>query len=123
MEGLFSSGFGIIIYFAFLFGIMWFIMVRPQRKREKAMLEMQSSVKVGDMIVTNSGMYGRVVDIVNNLFVVEFGLNKGIRIPVEKASVTGVKEPNLSVTKEVETVEVIDEIVVEDTDPVVKKKK
>ena len=100
MEGLFSSGFGIIIYFVFLFGIMWFIMVRPQRKREKAMLEMQSSVKVGDMIVTNSGMYGKVVDIINNLFVVEFGLNKGIRIPIEKNSVTGVKEPNLSIVKE-----------------------
>ena len=111
MEGLFSGGFGIIIYFAFLFAIMWFIMVRPQRKREKAMLEMQSSIKVGDMIVTNSGMYGKVVDIVNNLFVVEFGLNKGIRIPIEKGAVTGIKEPNLSIVKE--EVEEIAETVVD----------
>ena len=108
MEGLFSSGFGIIAYFIFLFGIMWFIMVRPQRKREKAMQEMQASIKVGDMVVTNSGMYGKVVDIVNNLFVLEFGLNKGIRIPVEKNAVSGVKEPNLSVAKE-EKEEVIEE--------------
>lgn len=108
MEGLFSSGFGIIIYFAFLFGIMWFIMVRPQRKREKAMQEMQASIKVGDMVVTNAGMYGKVVDMVNNLFIIEFGLNKGIRIPVEKASVSSVKEPNLKVEKE-EKVEQIEE--------------
>lgn len=105
MEGLFSSGFGIVAYFVFLFGIMWFIMVRPQKKREKAMLAMQESIKVGDMVVTNSGMYGKVVDIVNNLFILEFGLNKGIRIPIEKSAVTGVKEPNLSTAKEVEVVE------------------
>ncbi len=121
MENLFSSGFGIIIYFAFLFGVMWFIMVRPQRKREKAMQEMQSSIKVGDMVVTNAGMYGRVIDMVNNLFIIEFGLNKGIRIPVEKASVTGVKEPNLSVAKEVEEIEVVEDVV--EDDPFVKKKK
>ena len=122
MEGIFSCGFGIIIYFAFLFGVMWFIMVRPQRKREKAMQEMQSSIKVGDMVVTNAGMYGKVIDMVNNLFIIEFGLNKGIRIPVEKASVTSVKEPNLSVAKEVEQIEVVEEVVEED-DPFVKKKK
>lgn len=120
MEGLFSSGIGIIIYFAFLFGIMWFIMVRPQRKREKAMQEMQASIKVGDMIVTNSGMYGKVIDMVNNLFIVEFGLNKGIRIPIEKNSVIGIKEPNLSITKE-EVVEKVVEEVEEDPFDKVKK--
>ncbi len=102
MEGLFSSGIGIIIYFAALFGIMWFIMVRPQRKREKAMVEMQQSIKVGDMVLTNAGMYGKVVDIVNDLFVLEFGLNKGISIPVEKRMITAVKTPNLSTVKEIE---------------------
>jgi len=106
MEGLFSSAPGIIIYFVFLFGIMWFIMVRPQKKREKAMAEMQASIKVGDMVITNSGMYGKVVDIVNDLFVLEFGLNKGIRIPIEKSAVSGVKEPNLSIIKEAEEPEV-----------------
>ena len=105
MGELFSSGLGIVAYFVFLFGIMWFIMVRPQKKREKAMLEMQQAIKVGDMVITNSGMYGKVVDIVNDLFILEFGLNKGVRIPVEKAAVTGIKEPNLSIVKEVEVKE------------------
>ncbi|HHX62827.1 MAG TPA: preprotein translocase subunit YajC [Epulopiscium sp.] len=108
MEGLFNSPYGIIIYFAFLFGVMWFIMVRPQRKREKAIQEMQASIKVGDMVLTNAGMYGKVIDSVNNIFIIEFGLNKGIRIPVEKNAIASVKEPNLSVAKE-EKVEVIEE--------------
>lgn len=100
MGDLFNSSFGIIIYFAFLFGIMWFIMVRPQRKREKAMQEMQDSIKVGDSVVTSAGMYGKVVDIINDLFIIEFGLNRGIRIPLEKAAVTSVKEPQLKIIKD-----------------------
>lgn len=115
MNELFSSGIGIVAYFVFLFGIMWFIMVRPQKKREKAMLEMQASIKVGDMVITNSGMYGKVVDIINDLFILEFGLNKGIRIPVEKAVVTGIKEPNLKLTKEVEEKEVEEKETKEET--------
>lgn len=106
MGELFSSGLGIILYFVFLFGIMWFIMIRPQRKREKAMQAMQQGIKVGDTVLTNSGMYGKVVDVVNDLFVLEFGLNRGIRIPVEKSYVLSVKEPNLSTAKEVEVKEV-----------------
>lgn len=103
--GLFSSTFGIIAYFAFLIGLMWFIVIRPQRKREKAAREMQEAIKVGDMVITNSGMYGKVVDAVNDVFVLEFGLNKGIRIPVQKHAVAGVKEPNLTIAKETEVEE------------------
>lgn len=121
MEALFSSGFGIVIYFVFLFGIMWFIMVRPQRKREQAMVEMQDSIKVGDHIVTTSGLYGKVVDVVNDLFVVEFGLNRGIRIPIEKRAVTGLKEPELSIKRETPVAD--DESTVEDNDSKVEDKK
>ncbi len=111
MEGMLGSPVGMILYFAFLFGIMWFIMIRPQNKRRKEALAMQEAIKVGDMVVTNAGMYGKIVDVVNDLFIIEFGLNKGIRIPVEKAAVTSVKTPNMSTAKEVE---VIEEIEVED---------
>lgn len=117
MEGILGSPIGAILYLAFLFGIMYFILIRPQNKRRKEMESMQAAIKVGDTVVTNAGMYGKVVDIVNNLFIIEFGLNKGIRIPVEKTSVSGVKEPNLSIAKEVEEIE---EVEVED-DPFVKK--
>ena len=102
MEGLLSSGFGIVAYFAFLIGLMWFIVVRPQRKRERAVQEMQQSIKVGDMVVTSSGMYGKVVDIVNDIFVLEIGLNKSVRVPVQKQAIAGIQEPNLTIVKEAE---------------------
>lgn len=91
--------FGIIIYMAFLFGIMWLLIIRPQKKRDKQVTQMQNSIKVGDTVLLNSGMYGKVVDIINDLFIIEFGLNKGIRIPVSKAAVANVSEPNLTIAK------------------------
>lgn len=109
MEQLFSGGFGVIVYFVVLFGIMWFIMIRPQKKREKAMIEMQESIKVGDMVITNSGMYGKVVDIVNDLFVIEFGMNKGIRIPISKIAISGIREPDLTIARDTEEVDEIAE--------------
>ena len=77
---------------------MYFFMFRPQRKREKEMKNLQSSLRVGDNIVTSSGMYGKIMDVGQDCFVVEFGTNRGVRIPIRKADVIGVKEPVLTQT-------------------------
>lgn len=74
---------------------MYFFMIRPQKKREKQIKEMQSSIKVGDSIVTNSGMYGKVTDLGETCFVVEFGINKGVKIPINKENVMGIKTPEI----------------------------
>ena len=91
-----------IVYMAVFFGIMWFLIIRPQRKREKEVASMQDSIKVGQYVLLNSGEYGKVVDIINDLFIIEFGLNKSVRIPVKKVAVAAVQEPNLSVGKKAE---------------------
>ena len=39
-------------------------------------------LKIGDWVLLNSGMYGKVVNIVNECLIVEFGTNKSIMIPV-----------------------------------------
>ncbi|WP_070000474.1 preprotein translocase subunit YajC [Cellulosilyticum sp. I15G10I2] len=91
-----------VAYMAVFFGIMWFLVIRPQKKREKQVAEMQNTIKVGDHVLLQSGEYGKVVDVVNDLFVIEFGLNKSVRIPVKKAAVAAVQEPNLTVGKKVE---------------------
>ena len=43
--------------------IMYFLMIRPQQKREKERREMLSSLAKGDKVVTTGGMYGTVVDL------------------------------------------------------------
>ena len=57
---------------------------------------MQSNVKVGDWVMTSSGFYGKVTEIYDQNVIVEFGLNKGIRIPVVKSEIYGNTEPNLT---------------------------
>ncbi|MGL4799156.1 MAG: preprotein translocase subunit YajC [Cellulosilyticaceae bacterium] len=88
-------------YMAFFFGIMWLFIIRPQKKRDKQIQEMQQAIKVGDSVLLNTGIYGKVVDIINDLFIIEFGLNKSVRIPVKQAAVAGVGEPNLTIAKPV----------------------
>lgn len=84
----------ILIYVA-LFGALYFFTLRPQRKREKEMKNLQSSIRAGDNVVTSSGFYGKVMDVGENCFIVEFGTNRGIRIPVNKNDIVAIKTPVL----------------------------
>lgn len=105
--------FATVLYMVFFFVIMWLLIIRPQRKREKEISKMQSEIKVGQYVLLNSGEYGKIVDVVNDLFIIEFGLNKSVRIPVKKAAVAAVQEPNLAVGKKAEADEEYEYVEVE----------
>ena len=83
------------VYAAIIFGF-YFFAIRPQRKRDKALKTMQAELRVGDNVLTTGGMYGRIADIGQDCFVVEFGTNRGVRIPVRKQDVLGKKAPQLT---------------------------
>ncbi len=96
--GLFGVGpvQGIIFYCIVLFAIFYFGSIRPQKKRQKELKNMQESVKVGDSVMTTSGFYGKIVDLGEDVFVVEFGTNKGVRVPVRKTDIVSNKEPKFN---------------------------
>ena len=73
-----------------------FLTILPQRKKDKQMREMQSSIKVGDNVLTSGGMFGRIAEVGHDCFVVEFGTNKGVRIPIQKSNVLGIKTPQIT---------------------------
>ena len=92
-----AGGMWIMIVYAALFIVaIYFMMFRGPRRREKKMKEMQASIRTGDNVVVSGGMFGKVADIGDDCFVVEFGQNRGIRIPVLKSDVLGVREPKLT---------------------------
>lgn len=99
------------IYAVFIV-ILYFVMIRPQRKRQKQTEAMQSSVKIGDWVLLNSGMYGKVVNIVNDCLMVEFGSNKSVIIPVLRSQIAAMEEPDL-------TQRTVDPAAIEPTDSVV----
>jgi len=64
-----------------IFGVMWFLMIRPQRKRDKLQREMRSRLEVGDEIITIGGIIGRVVSLREDSLVIETGSDRSkIRI-------------------------------------------
>ena len=52
-----------IIMIVFLFGFMYFMIIRPQSKRNKELKLLQNSLKEGDRIVTFAGIYGDIVEV------------------------------------------------------------
>ena len=85
-----------IIYVVALIAIFYFLAIRPSRKRDKELKEMQASIKIGDDVMTSSGFYGKVVEMNDQVITVEFGTNRGVRIPVKKSEIIGNKAPNVS---------------------------
>ena len=52
-----------ILMIVFLFGFMYFMIIRPQNKRNKELKLLQDSLKEGDRIVTFAGIYGDIVEV------------------------------------------------------------
>lgn len=75
---------GIYVVMAIIFYVFF---MKPNKKRQEAIKEQQSSLKIGDEVVTTTGVYGTIADVGTDVFVVEFGLNKGVRIPIKKEDV------------------------------------
>ena len=59
-----------------MFGLLYFLMIRPQKKKEKEVTDMRSSVEVGDEITTIGGIVGRVVNIKDEFITIETGADK-----------------------------------------------
>ena len=52
-----------LIYIVVICAVMWFLLVRPQKKEQKRLDTMLASLAVGDSVVTTSGFYGVVIDL------------------------------------------------------------
>ena len=81
---------------------VYFFMFRQPRKEQKEKNAMRESIKIGDSVLTTSGFYGKIVDIGDNVFVLEFGNSRGVRIPVRKEVIEKIEEPMLTQAKETE---------------------
>ena len=80
----------LVIPFIFLI-IFYFLLIRPQQKREKSIKEMRNSLKVGDNIVTIGGMVGKIVKIFEDEVTIEIGSDK-TKITQEKWGIARVKQ-------------------------------
>lgn len=83
-----------LVVFAGLIVLMYFLMIRPQRKREKENAEMRNNIKPGDKIVTIGGIVGKVCSVKDDVVTVETGADK-VRIKFVKNAISSVEKPKV----------------------------
>ena len=99
MNGVLAAGgsmsmVSIILVYVVIIGGMWFLLMRPQKKEQKRIQAMLSTMEVGDTVLTTSGFYGVIIDITDDVVIVEFGNNKNCRIPMQKAAIAQLEKPS-----------------------------
>ena len=90
-SGVMSTGM-LIMWLVIMFGMMYFLMIRPQKKEQKKLQAMLNDLAVGDAVITTSGFYGIVIDITDDTVIVVFGNNKNCRIPMKKSAIAEVEK-------------------------------
>jgi preprotein translocase subunit YajC len=77
-----------LIFIGVMVGLIWLLVIRPQRRRTTEHSAMISTLSVGDEIVTAGGMYGRITRIDDEVLTVEIA--PAITVRVARAAITGV---------------------------------
>jgi preprotein translocase subunit YajC len=77
-----GSSWSMWIMLALIFGVMWFFMIRPQRKQQKELQKFRDGLKKGDKVVTIGGIYGTTAEIKDASVLVE--VDNGVKIRVSK---------------------------------------
>ncbi len=76
------------VMFGFLGVIMYYMMIRPQAKRQKEQARLISSLKTGDRVVTASGIHGMISNVKDTTVIVKVADN--VKLEMEKSAVTSV---------------------------------
>jgi preprotein translocase subunit YajC len=74
-----------ILPFLLMFVVIYFFMIRPQQAKIKKEKDFQGSIKVGDRIVTTSGIHGKIAEIAEKTVVIETMSGK---LKIERASIS-----------------------------------
>ena len=80
-----------IVYMVALFAIFYFLFIRPQRKKEKQLDQLRSSLEVGQMVTTIGGMLATVAKVEDEFVVLEVGPNR-TKMPFKKWAIASVEE-------------------------------
>ena len=77
-----GGGWSMWIMLALIFIVMWFFMIRPQRKQQKELDNFRNSLKNGDKVVTIGGIYGTVCEVKDTYVLIE--VDKDVKVRVSK---------------------------------------
>lgn len=85
-----------IVLMVLMFGIFYFLVIRPQAKKAKLHQQMLSQLKKGDDVVTTGGIIGKVSGIKDDEITLQ--VQEGVRLRITRGAVTGVHRPTATTT-------------------------
>ena len=85
---------GMLLPLVLIFVLFYFMIILPQRKRQKAIDEMLDNLKMGDRVVTSGGIHGSIVSIREDKRTVQLKISENpvVRIEIARNSIAGLQE-------------------------------
>jgi preprotein translocase subunit YajC len=78
-----------LLPFVLIFGIFYFLLIRPQQVQRRKTQEMLSNLKTGDRVVTSGGIYGTISGFRDNI--VQLQVSSQVKLDVARSAITGVQ--------------------------------
>ena len=78
-----------------IIAIFYFLFIRPQQKRQKKIQEERSKLEKGSQVITQDGIYGKVREVKDNVFVIE--ITDNVKITVDKNCVYPASDPQAAI--------------------------
>src|ERR671931_414256 len=85
---------GFIVPMTLIFVMMYFLLIRPQKKRQMEQQRLVSALKTGDRVVTNAGIHGLISNVKESTVIVKVADN--VKIEMEKSAITNVLKPEVA---------------------------
>jgi len=85
-----NQGIANLIPLLFIFAIFYFLIIRPQQKKQKEHVKMIGSLKKNDEVVTSGGIHGTIVNVKEKTFVVR--IDENTKIELDKMSIAYAKK-------------------------------
>ena len=87
----------LVLYFVVFFGIMYFLMIRPQQKQAKKRQALLSSIRVRDQIITAGGLYGKITKVKDDSVIMQIA--DKVEVEVAKTGIVSVENREIELEK------------------------
>ncbi|OGP94404.1 MAG: preprotein translocase subunit YajC [Deltaproteobacteria bacterium RBG_16_54_18] len=90
-QGSQQSPYSFLIFMGVIFAIFYFLLIRPQQKRQKEHRRLLDNLKKGDRVVTTGGLYGTIAGLADTTITLEIA--DKVKVKVGRSYIAGVMKP------------------------------
>ncbi|AET66603.1 preprotein translocase, YajC subunit [Desulfosporosinus orientis DSM 765] len=87
----------LVLYFVVFFGIMYFLLIRPQQKQAKKRQALISSLRTRDQVITTGGIYGKITKVKEDSVIVQVA--EKVEIEFAKSAIASVENRDIELEK------------------------